>query len=115
MRLPFRCVSLQRLRGGRVIFRRRRPALAEPGGAEDRALPRSALPGRLFPVGSIVPAVDLPGALALPDVLACCRLLAETASTLPLVPYRRSDGGRVRVTGGRLVDLLARPAPAVSQ
>lgn len=55
-------------------------------------------------------------ALHLVDVMACVRLLAEVASSLPLVPYRRlADEGRQRVTSGRLVDLLQRPAPAVTQ
>jgi HK97 family phage portal protein len=55
-------------------------------------------------------------ALRLVDVLACVRLLSETASTLPLAAYRRlADEGRQRLTSGKLYDLLQRPAPAVTQ
>lgn len=54
------------------------------------------------------------GALRLIDVLACVRLLAESASVCPLVSYRRTGETRQRSTGA-LRDLLQRPAPSTSQ
>jgi HK97 family phage portal protein len=53
--------------------------------------------------------------MALADVFACVRALAEAASVLPLHPYRRTDAGRQRLTSGQLVQLLDRPAPGVTQ
>ena len=50
-------------------------------------------------------------ALRIADVLACVRVLADTAASLPLVAYRRlPDGSRERFSG-RITDLIARPAP----
>ena len=43
------------------------------------------------------------------------RVLADAASSLPLHVYRKTADGRELVTGGRLVDLLDRPAPATTQ
>lgn len=54
-------------------------------------------------------------ALALVDVLACVRAIAEAAACLPLHAYRRLPEGRERLVGGRLVSLLHRPAPGVTQ
>jgi len=54
-------------------------------------------------------------ALSIADALACVRVLAESAASLPLIVYRRSGEGRVRVQEGRLTDLLTRPAPATTQ
>lgn len=55
-------------------------------------------------------------ALAIADVWAAVRLLADAASSLPLHVFRaRDDGGRERIRSGRLADLLERPAPATSQ
>jgi HK97 family phage portal protein len=84
---------------------------------EDRNLSRDSLPEVMIgaPTISGLPMGERT-ALRLVDVLACVRLLSETASTLPLVAYRRlADEGRQRLTSGRLVDLLTRPAPAVTQ
>jgi HK97 family phage portal protein len=89
------------------------------GREEVRALTRE----NVQPTGSLLlgqptlagPPVSERLALQIVDVLACVRLLAETASTLPLLPYRRTEAGRVRLTSGRLPDLLRRPAPAVTQ
>lgn len=47
-------------------------------------------------------------------MLACVRLLAESASVCPLIPYRRVGETRQRSTGA-LKALLDRPAPATSQ
>lgn len=54
-------------------------------------------------------------ALRIVDVLACVRLLAESASTLPLKPYRRKANGERVLYTGKLAQLLERPAPATTQ
>jgi len=85
-------------------------------GGEDRALTRSNVPAVMLGEPSLAGvALNERTALQLVDVLACVRVIAETASTLPLVGYRRVTGGRERLQGGRLVELLGRPAPAVTQ
>src|SRR6266498_3658819 len=53
--------------------------------------------------------------LAIADVWACVRVLAGAAASLPLIPYRRQGDGRVRLTSGRLHDLLQTPSPATTQ
>lgn len=58
--------------------------------------------------------VSVDRALGLADVFACVRVLAESAASLPLHVYRRTDDGRERVTGGGLRSLIERPAPAVT-
>src|SRR5918999_169257 len=80
---------------------------------EERVLPENALPG-IQPVLSgdtLGPA----RALQVADVFACVRVLADSAASLPLIPYRRVETGRVRLSGGRLASLLDQPAPATSQ
>jgi HK97 family phage portal protein len=53
--------------------------------------------------------------LTIADAWACVRALSDAAASLPLVAYRtRQDGSRERYSG-RVVDLLDRPAPAMSQ
>jgi HK97 family phage portal protein len=87
------------------------------GRDESRALTRDSVPAVMLgePTVAGVP-VNERTALQQVDVLACVRCLAETAATLPLIAYRRrNDGGRDRLPGGRLVELLRRPAPAVTQ
>jgi HK97 family phage portal protein len=82
---------------------------------EDRALTRENVPAVML-AGTVagVP-INAEAALRIVDVLACVRLLAETASTLPLISYRRlADGGRERYDGA-LHDLLDRPSPATTQ
>lgn len=54
-------------------------------------------------------------ALAIGDVWAAVRCLADAASSLPLLVYRAGVDGQEEVTSGKLVDLLNRPSPAVSQ
>jgi HK97 family phage portal protein len=54
-------------------------------------------------------------ALAIADVWAAVRVLADAASSLPLHVYRKSAGGRERVDSGKLYDLLEYPGPATSQ
>jgi len=54
-------------------------------------------------------------AMRIADVFACVRVLADSAASVPLHLYRRTDVGRERVTSGRAAQLLDRPAPATSQ
>jgi HK97 family phage portal protein len=54
-------------------------------------------------------------ALAIADVWAAVRVLADAASSLPLHAYRKTEQGRERVTGGKLNDLLDQPSPGTSQ
>ena len=53
--------------------------------------------------------------LAVADVLACVRVLAGAAASLPLDPVSAQGDGRVRLTSGRLYDLLQAPSPATTQ
>jgi HK97 family phage portal protein len=54
-------------------------------------------------------------ALAIADVWAAVRVLCDAASSLPIHVYRKTDTGRARVTSGKLVELLERPSPGVSE
>jgi HK97 family phage portal protein len=84
-------------------------------GDETRALPppENELPLYAGYLGSPISATD---ALAIADCWAATRVLCDAASSLPLHVYRRrDDGGRERVTSGRLVELLDRPGPATTQ
>jgi HK97 family phage portal protein len=83
--------------------------------AEDRTLsPETTMPLMVegFPgdASSVAPS----NALAIADVWACVRALADAASSLPLIVYRRTVSGRERIEG-RTADLLRNPAPAVTQ
>lgn len=91
----------------RGFFRRRR------GETEERALTELELGWMVPPTASGV-AVTPDSALRIVDVLACVRLLAESASVCPLIPYVRRGESRQR-SAGPLRELLARPAPATSQ
>lgn len=55
------------------------------------------------------------GSLQVADVFSCVRCLSDAAASVPLITYRASDAGRVRLSGGRLPSLLDRPAPATTQ
>jgi HK97 family phage portal protein len=85
--------------------------------SEERSLP--ALPGssdqywNWHPDESGAPTPS--SSLAIADVLACVRVLADSAASVPLIPYRAADAGRTRLTGGRLSSLLDQPAPATTQ
>ncbi|HXH89705.1 MAG TPA: phage portal protein [Gaiellaceae bacterium] len=89
------------------------------GRSEERALTRdnvSAVPAVMLGGSTVAGvAVNERTALGLADVFACVRAIAEAAATLPLIAYRRLPTGRERLPGGRLVSLLDRPAPAVTQ
>jgi HK97 family phage portal protein len=82
--------------------------------AESRSLPpaENQLPLLAAYTGS---PVNTSNALAIADVWAAVRVLADAASSLPLHVYRRTDDGRERVTSGALVDLLERPGPGTTQ
>src|SRR5829696_4038112 len=54
-------------------------------------------------------------ALRVGDVWACVRALSDAAASVPLIPYRRTATGRVRLSTGKLANLLDRPAPATTQ
>lgn len=84
-----------------------------PWRTEERSIPS----GGVWPDGGWAPfsPASPTGALAIADVFACVRVLSGAAASLPLVPYRRTGQGRVRLSSGRLHDLLAQPAPAVTQ
>jgi HK97 family phage portal protein len=80
----------------------------------DNQLPLSGLPTiwsgptfwRLTPVD----------ALAIADVWSAVRVLSDSVSSLPLHCYRKTaSGARERVTSGRLVELIERPSPGVSE
>jgi HK97 family phage portal protein len=81
---------------------------------EQRTIPKG---GAVWPDGGWAPFAppSATGALAVADVYACVRVLAGAAASLPLIPYRRSGSGRVRLSSGRLHDLLQQPSPARTQ
>jgi HK97 family phage portal protein len=54
-------------------------------------------------------------ALAVADCWAAVRCLADGVSSLPLHVFRKTEQGRERVTSGRLVELLERPSPGVTE
>lgn len=70
-------------------------------------------PGTLGEVPAGARAVSTDAALRISTVYACVRVLSDSAASLPLIAYRRSDRGRVRA-GGRLQDLIDRPSPATT-
>jgi HK97 family phage portal protein len=81
---------------------------------ETRSLPAAENELPLF--GAYTASTVTPtAALAIADVWAAVRVLADAASSLPLHVYRKTDTGRERVTTGKLVELLDRPGPATSQ
>jgi len=74
---------------------RRRPAEQRTLGVAQPLLPTS---------GVVAPA----NALAVADVYACVRVLSDAAASCPLIVYRRTEAGRVRVSN-RTADLLRHP------
>ena len=73
-----------------------------------------------LPPAMIVPrvaaeTVDERTAMRLADVYSCVRVLCDAITTAPLVAYRDTDAGRVKLTGGTGPNLLRRPAPGVTQ
>lgn len=81
---------------------------------EARSLPPAE--NELPLLGSYTASAITPNAaLAIADVWAAVRVLADAASSLPLHVYRKTETGRERVTSGKLVDLIDRPGPATTQ
>jgi HK97 family phage portal protein len=82
--------------------------------AESRALPR---PENELPILGAYSFTPIPPnqALAIADVWAAVRVLADSASSLPLHVYRKVNDGRMRVTGGFPVELLEQPGPGSTQ
>lgn len=81
---------------------------------EDRTLTAQNVPPVMLAsaaTGSVTPS----NALTVADAYACIRVLSDAAASVPLIAYRRTGAGRERLEGGRLVDLLQRPAPAMTQ
>lgn len=99
-----------RLRGDKYM----EGAYAQATADEQRALPR---PENELPLLGAYTASNITptAALAIADVWAAVRVLADAASSLPLHVYRKTTDGRERVTSGKLVDLLDRPASATTQ
>lgn len=64
-----------------------------------------------FTSSTVTPAA----ALAIGDVWAAVRVLADAASSLPLHVYRKTTDGRERVDSGALNELLERPGPGTTQ
>jgi phage portal protein BeeE len=82
--------------------------------AEQRTLRRESLTAVLFPSSVAGSPISDRSALGIVDVLACVRLLAESAWLLPLHAYRETAGGRERFDSA-ITDLLERPAPGTTQ
>lgn len=96
-----------------VVERRTWFGLGKPR-IEERALTRANVPAVMLQSTVAGVTVTPATALQLVDVLACVRLLAETASTLPLIAYRRRGEARERADGP-LASLLSRPSPGNTQ
>jgi phage portal protein BeeE len=82
---------------------------SSPPAGEVRSLPpaENQLPLMGAYTGSTVTPT---AALAIADMWAAVRVLADAASSLPLHVFRKTEQGRERVTSGKLVELLDRPA-----
>lgn len=92
----------------RIFGRRTRDAV------EDRALTAQTVPPSMLtstPGGATVTPTT---AMGIADAYACVRALSDAAASLPLIAYRRTDGGRVRLEGAT-AELLRSPAPATTQ
>jgi phage portal protein BeeE len=83
--------------------------IIESSRTESRALPA---PENELPLLGAYTATNITptAALAIADVWAAVRVLADTASSLPLHVYRKAANGRERVTSGKLVDCSTGPA-----
>jgi len=80
---------------------------------EDRALKIEATKSSAFFPDLNTTAIGTNTAMRIADVFACVRVLAESAASLPLIAYRKTDAGRVRA-GGQAQELIDHPAPAVT-
>lgn len=91
-----------------LIERIRRPR------AEDRALTAQTVPPAMLQSVPGGEDVTPRTALRIADAWACIRALSDAAASLPLVVYRRTGGGRVRIDGDTAT-MLRHPAPATTQ
>ena len=64
----------------------------------------------LAPAGSIPRAVTVDSAMGLATVWACIQLIGNSVGILPLHLYRRTDVGREKVKGHRVMSLLSEPS-----
>jgi HK97 family phage portal protein len=87
---------------------------SDSDGSESRSLPppENQLPLLAPYMTSKVTPIQ---ALAIADVWAAVRVLADAASSLPIHVYRKPEAGRERVNSGKLVELLDRPGPGMTQ
>jgi phage portal protein BeeE len=85
-----------------------------PDSTESRSLPPAENQLPLLSAYTASPITPV-AALAIADVWAAVRVLADAASSLPLHVYRKTSEGRERVDSGKLADLLDRPGPAATQ
>jgi len=97
---------LRYLRGDNLITRY---------GPESRSLPAAENQLPLLTAYARSTSITPIAALAIADVWAAVRVLADAASSLPLHVYRRVPDGRERVETGRLPALLDAPGPATTQ
>ncbi len=82
---------------------------------EDRALTRETIPAAFLPDGGDSPeAPGIHAARRVADVYACLRVLSLSSALVPLGVYRQQGKQTAKVEDGATVDLLKRPAPAVS-
>lgn len=86
-------------------------------GLEERALtpPTEPAAGNVYFEPPTVTRATPSNALSIADAFACVRALADAASSLPLLVYRRRAVGRTRQLTGLLPRLLDQPAPGATQ
>lgn len=86
-------------------------------GLEDRALtpPTEPAGGTTYFEPPTVTRATPHNALSIADAFACVRALADAASSLPLIVYRRRNTGRTRQLTGLLPRLISQPAPGATQ
>jgi HK97 family phage portal protein len=82
--------------------------------SESRSLPAAENELPLMTAYTATP-ISPTAALAIADVWAAVRVLADAASSLPLHVYKKTPGGRERGGSGFLSDLLDRPGPGTTQ
>ena len=82
---------------------------------ESRSLTSESVWPVMLPPSIAGEGVSARSALRISSVYSCVRCLTDASLLTPLVVYRRlASGERQQVTSGRLVDLLNKPAPAVT-
>jgi HK97 family phage portal protein len=84
---------------------------------EERSLPRESTIGPIMVAPAMVAGVGVEArqAIGISAVWSCVRCLVDASVLCQLQSFREmADGSRQRVTSGRLVDLIERPAPAMT-